>query len=80
MLYSLHYYDLMLIGVIVPLLAGLAIGYASSIPLIVAVPVLGGLSILVMIYALFVNGPVDEVEDLGEEVEELPGPAENFLE
>lgn len=80
MLFTLQYYDLVLLGVIVPTLAGLAIGSLTPVAMVVSVLSLGGVSIAVMAYALFVNGPIDEVEDLSREVEELPGPAGDLLE
>lgn len=78
--YTLHYYDLVLVGVIAPLLLGAGIGYFTAIQMAVAVPVLGVLSIAVIGHGLFVSGPVEEVSDLTDEVEELPGPAEKLLE
>jgi len=79
MVYTLQYYDLVLVGVIVPTLAGLAIGAYTPVQMVVPVLALGGISIGVIVYALFVNGPVDRVGDLSREVEEVPEPAGDLL-
>lgn len=79
MSYTLQFYDLVLAGVIVPTLAGLAIGSLTEVAMVVSVLALGGVSIGVIVYALFVNGPVDDVSDLSTEVEEVPGPAGDLL-
>jgi hypothetical protein len=71
MSYTVQYYDLVLIAVIVPVLIGFGLGSFTELALPVAILGLGGVSIAVMCYALFVNGPVDQVEDLSEEVDEL---------
>lgn len=71
MSYTLQYYDLVLIAVIVPVLVGFGLGSVTELALPVAIVGLGGVSVAVMFYALFVNGPVDQVEDLTEEVDEL---------
>lgn len=78
--YTLKYYDLVLLGVIAPTLAGLAIGAFTPVRMVVAVLGLGGLSLAVIAYALFVVGPVEDVSDLTREVEEVPGPAGDLLE
>ena len=72
--YSLHYYDLILLCIGGSLAAGALIGYATPIALEVAVSVLGLVAIGFIGHALFVNGPVDEAEDLTDEVpvEEVP--------
>lgn len=79
MSYTLQYYDLVLLGVIVPTVTGLAIGAYTAVQMVVAVLALGGVSIAVIVYALFVNGPVDRVRDLSKEVEQVPGPADDLL-
>lgn len=71
MSYTIQYYDLVLIAVIVPVLVGFGLGSFTALALPVAIVGLGAVSVAVMFYALFVNGPVDQVEDLTEEVDEL---------
>lgn len=72
--YSLHYYDLVLVGVASAMLAGAAVGLFTPVSLPVAVVGFGLLAISVIGHGLFVNGPVDEPADLVDEVEpeELP--------
>ena len=67
--YSLHYYDLVLVVIGVSLVLGVGIGYATPLAFEVAIPAFGVIAIGFILHALFVNGPVDEVEDLSEEVE-----------
>ncbi|SNZ12940.1 hypothetical protein SAMN06269185_1989 [Natronoarchaeum philippinense] len=67
--YTVQYYDLVLGGVAISLLAGLGVGVATSaaVPLTMAI---GGLVAMAAIYhGLFVNGPVDGVDDLSQEAE-----------
>ena len=74
MAYSLHYYDLVLLCIIASLGLGAVIGLTTAIAFEVAVPLFGLVAIAFVAHALFVNGPVDEAEDLTEEVavEEVP--------
>ena len=74
MSYTLQYYDLILIGIGVSLGLGAGVGYATSVPYPVAIVGLGIVAVAFIAHALFVNGPVDETEDLTEEValEEVP--------
>jgi hypothetical protein len=69
--YTLQYYDIVLVAVIVPVLVGFGLGSFTELAMPIAIVSLGGVSIAVIAYALFVNGPVDQVEDLTEEVDEL---------
>lgn len=71
MVYTVQYYDLVLVAVITPLLLGIALGSFTQLSMPVAIIGPGLVSIAVMIYALFINGPVEELEDLTEEVEDL---------
>lgn len=73
--YSWQYYDLVLIAIATSLFAGVVVGFATPVTLNVAVPLFGLLAIAFIGHALFVNGPIDEVEDFTEEVEpeEIPG-------
>ncbi|ELY45657.1 hypothetical protein [Natronorubrum sulfidifaciens] len=72
--YTLHYYDLVLACIAASLSLGAGIGYVTSVPLEPALAVFGVIAIGLIGHALFVNGPVDEPEDLTDEleVEEVP--------
>lgn len=67
--YTLHYYDLVLVCIAASLAAGVVIGYATPIAFELAIAGLGIVAIGFVAHALFVNGPVDELEELTEEVE-----------
>ncbi|MFC4247812.1 hypothetical protein ACFOZ7_12750 [Natribaculum luteum] len=69
MAYSLQYYDLVLICIAVSLAAGALIGMVTSITSAVAVPALGLVAAAFVGHALFVNGPIDQTDDLTDEVE-----------
>lgn len=69
--YTWKYYDLVLIGVGLSMLIGGTIGVLTSLSVRLAVSVAGLVAILIMAHGMFVNGPVDEPEDLTEEVESL---------
>ncbi|WP_126664006.1 hypothetical protein [Haloterrigena salifodinae] len=72
--YSLHYYDLVLVCIAASLGLGAGIGYATTIAIETSVAVLGLVAIAFIVHALFVNGPVDQPEELTDEVdlEEVP--------
>jgi len=71
MAYTWKYYDLLLLGVMGSLLAGVAIGFLTPVPVTTSVPVLALVAVALIGHGLFVNGPVDEIDDLAEEVETL---------
>ncbi|OAQ53006.1 hypothetical protein HTG_09250 [Natrinema mahii] len=71
---TLHYYDLVLIAIAASLGTGAVVGYATPVPAPLAILGLGIVAIAFIGHALFVNGPIDDTDDLGEEVdlEEVP--------
>ena len=72
--YALHYYDLVLVCIAASLGLGAGIGYATPVAIELSIAALGVVAIGFIAHALFVNGPVDEPEDLTDEVavEEVP--------
>lgn len=70
-MYSLQYYDLVLLGVAVSVAAGTGVGVVTDVPLMVAVVAASLLAIAFIGHGLFVNGPVDAPADLTEEVDAL---------
>lgn len=78
--YTVQYYDLVLVAIISSLAVGGAVGALTSVAMPVAIVLLGGVSIALMGHAMFVRGPVEDLEDLTEEVdlEDAPVPPENM--
>lgn len=72
--YSLHYYDLVLLCIAASLGLGAGIGYATAIEISSAIAVLGLVALGFIVHALFVNGPVDQPEELTDvvDIEEVP--------
>ncbi len=70
--YTVQYYDLVLVGIIGALAIGALVGAMTVVRMPVAIISLGAVSVAVMGHALFVNGPVDEVDDLTNKVDEGP--------
>lgn len=72
--YTLHYYDLVLIAIVVSLAIGVVVGLLTPLSLPLTVSLLSLLALALVLHAIFVNGPVDTVEDLTKEVdvEEVP--------
>ena len=70
--YTLQYYDIVLIGIVSALGVGGAVGALTAVAMPVAVVALGTVAVGITGHALFVNGPVDDVTDLTEEVEDGP--------
>lgn len=75
--YSLHYYDLVLLAIAASLGVGVAIGLMTPIAVTTAAVAFGLLAVILVGHALFINGSVDEVTDLADEIdpEEVPGGA-----
>jgi hypothetical protein len=75
--YSLHYYDLVLLAIISSIGVGVGVGFVTALSMTLAISLFGFVAAVLVSHALFVNGPVDEVEELTEEVdpEEVPGVA-----
>ena len=78
--YTVQYYDLVLVAIITALALGGAVGALTAVAMPVAIVLLGGVALGVMGHAMFVNGPVDDFEDLTEEVdlEDAPVAPENM--
>jgi hypothetical protein len=74
--YTLQYYDLVLAAIILSLAIGGAVGALTSVAMPLAIVSLGAVSLAFMGHAMFVRGPVDDFEDLTDEVdvEETPVP------
>jgi hypothetical protein len=70
MAYQLQYYDLVLAGIIAAIGLGGLVGAVTWIRMPFAIAGLGAVSIGIMGHAMFVNGPIDDLDDLAEEVEE----------
>lgn len=72
---ALQYYDLVLAGIFASVALGALVGYVTAIETVVAVVVTSAFAVGLIVHALFVNGPVDGIEDLTDEVERI-GPVE----
>ena len=70
--YTLQYYDLVLVAIIGSIALGGAIGALTPVAMPLAILLLGAVAIAFMGHAMFVNGPVDDFEDLTQEVDENP--------
>lgn len=75
--YPVQYYDLVLLAIISSIGTGVVAGFVTALSMTLSVSLFGVVAIALVGHALFVNGPVDDVEDLTDEVEpeELPGVA-----
>lgn len=73
--YSVQYYDLVLVGIFGSVALGALVGYATAVETVIAIVVASALAVGLIAHALFVNGPVDELDDLTREVEQV-GPVE----
>lgn len=68
MAYSVQYYDVVLGGILASLMAGVLVGWLTSVPSALSVPAFGLLAALLIGHGMFVNGPVDRPADLTDEV------------
>jgi len=71
MAYTWQYYDLVLLGILTSLVAGAVIGLFTPVALTTAVPALALVAVVLIGHGLFVNGPVDDVADLTDDVDTL---------
>ena len=67
--YSVQYYDLVLGGIIASVAVGAVIGALTAIEMVVSVVFASAFAVALIGHALFVRGPVDQLEDLTDEVE-----------
>ncbi len=69
--YTWQYYDLVLLGVGASVATGVGVGFLTPVAPTTAVITACLFAAVLIGHGLFVNGPVDDVADLGEEVEAL---------
>ena len=69
--YTVQYYDLVLGAIAGSLLVGVAVAYATALSATLSVAAMGLVAMAAVYHGLFVNGPVDEIEDLSRETDLL---------
>jgi hypothetical protein len=69
--YTWQYYDLVLLGIVASLAAGAAVGAFTPVAVTTSTLAFGLVAVALIGHGMFVNGPVDDPEDLTEEVETL---------
>ncbi|WP_158057313.1 hypothetical protein [Halorussus halophilus] len=69
--YTWQYYDLVLGAILLTMVSGVGIGYATTVAIPTAVTGAGFVAAALIGHGLFVNGPVDEPSDLTNEVDTL---------
>lgn len=69
--YTWQYYDVVLLAIFASMALGAVVGFLTPVAVELAIIAFGVLALLFIAHALFVNGPVDEPEDLTEPVEPL---------
>ncbi|WP_323677530.1 hypothetical protein [Halorubellus sp. PRR65] len=67
--YTWQYYDLVLLGIVAAMAAGVLVGFATPIAPTTSVTATSLVAVGIMGHGLFVRGPVDDVDDLTDEVE-----------
>lgn len=70
----IQYSDLVLIGILCSLLFGVAVGYVTSVPTTITVPVAALIGIALIYHAIFRNGPVNSTAELTDEAHEIELP------
>lgn len=70
--YTVQYYDVVLGAILGSLVVGGLLGAFTPVQMPIAIVLLGAVAIGVMGHAMFVNGPVDDLDDLTQEVESGP--------
>jgi hypothetical protein len=69
--YTWQYYDVVLGGIFVSLVLGVAVGQLTTVSPTASVSGFGLVAAGIIGHGLFVNGPVDEPADLTDEVDAL---------
>jgi hypothetical protein len=72
---AIQYYDLVLGGILGSVTIGGLIGAFTAVEMVVSVVSMSAIALGLITHALFVRGPVDQIEDLTDEVERI-GPIE----
>ncbi|WP_227134079.1 hypothetical protein [Halorubellus salinus] len=67
--YQWQYYDLVLLGIVVAMGVGAVVGFATPVAPTTSVTATSLVAVGLIGHGLFVNGPVDDVDDLTDEVE-----------
>ena len=70
MVYSVQYYDLVLAAVLASVV-GATVGYLTAVSAVSSIVLACAIAAAVIYHAIFVNGPVEGVDDLTEEVDRL---------
>ena len=65
----MQYYDLVPGTIAASLLLGVAIGALTAVSTLVSLPAIGLIAMTAVYHGLFVDGPVDRVEDLSREAD-----------
>jgi hypothetical protein len=67
--YTWQYYDLVLLGIVAAMLVGVVVGFTTPVAPTTSVTLTSLVAVGFIGHGLFVNGPVDDVDDLTDEVE-----------
>jgi hypothetical protein len=67
--YSLQYYDLVLLGIVVAMGTGAIVGYATAFAMPTSITGAGLVAVALIGHGLFVNGPIDDPGDLTADVD-----------
>ncbi|WP_267641382.1 hypothetical protein [Haloarchaeobius amylolyticus] len=70
-MYTWQYYDLVLLGVASSMLTGVGVGALTTVSMSMAIVATGLVAAAIIGHGLFVNGPIDQPDDLTDEVDAL---------
>ena len=71
MTYTVQYYDLVLVAIFATMALGATVGFLTTVAIPTAIVGAGLLAAALIAHGLFVNGPVDGLDDLSDEVKVL---------
>lgn len=68
----LHYYDVLLLAIGASVAIGVTVGLVTTLPLQLTVIIAAILGLALTAHGLFIRGPVDSINDLGDEMDVGP--------
>lgn len=69
--FTWQYYDLVLLGIVLSMGVGVAVGALTPIGFAPAVVIASLVAVAIITHGLFVNGPVEDPSDLADDVDVL---------
>ena len=71
MKFTVQYYDIVLLAILGSLVLGMVVGIATTVPLVVSIPLTAVIGFAIIYQTIFLRGPVESASDLAEDAHEF---------